>query len=73
MRKYLHSRSLNFSMRSAECQTTVPLKFLIIIHNYANVWKINRSKSLPEQRVVSSEIQVSIVVLVWTILSLHAF
>ena len=60
-------------MRSAECQTTVPLKFLIIIHNYANVWTINRLKKLPEQRVVSSEIQVSIVVRVWTILSLHAF
>ena len=24
-------------MRSAECQATIPLKFLIIIHNYANV------------------------------------
>ena len=25
----------------------VPLKFLIIMHNYENVWTINRSKSLP--------------------------
>ena len=36
-------------------QTTVtPLKFLIIIHNYANVWTINHSKSLPGFRVVTS-------------------
>ena len=27
-------------MRSAEYQTTIPLKFLIIVHNYANVWTI---------------------------------
>ena len=39
-------------MRSAEYQTTIPLKFLIIIHNYANDWTINQSKSLPGFRVV---------------------
>ena len=33
--------------RSAEYQATIPLKFLIIIHNYANVQTINQSKSLP--------------------------
>ena len=31
----LHARML--PMRSAEYQATIPLKFLIIIHNYANV------------------------------------
>ena len=41
-------------MRSAEYQTTVPLKFLIIIHNCANVWTINQSKSLRGFRVVTS-------------------
>ena len=48
---------LNASMpgvRSAKYQTTVPLKFLIIIHNYANVWTINQSKSLPGFPVVMS-------------------
>ena len=40
-------------MRSAEYQVTVPLKFFIIIHNYANVWTINQSKSLPGFRLVS--------------------
>ena len=40
-------------MRSAEYQMTIPLKFFIIIHNYANVWTINQSKSLPGFRVVS--------------------
>ena len=34
-------------MRSAEYRATIPLKFLIIIHNYANVQTINQSKSLP--------------------------
>ena len=33
-------------MQSAEYQATIPLKFLIIIHNYANVQTINQSKSL---------------------------
>ena len=41
-------------MRSAEYQATIPLKFLIIIHNYANVWTINQSKSLPGFRVATS-------------------
>ena len=27
-------------MRSAEYQATIPLKFLIIVHNYANAWTI---------------------------------
>ena len=39
-------------MRSAEYQATIPLKFLRIIHNYANIWTINQSKSLPGFRVV---------------------
>ena len=39
-------------MRSAEQQATIPLKFLIIKHNYANVKTINQSKSLPGFRVV---------------------
>ena len=39
-------------MRSAEYQATIPLKFFIIIHNYANVQTINQSKSLPGFRVV---------------------
>ena len=42
------------SMRSADYKTTVPLQFLIIIHNYANVWTINQSKSLPGFWVVTS-------------------
>ena len=33
--------------QSATHQATIPLKFLIIIHNYANVQTINQSKSLP--------------------------
>ena len=41
-------------VRSAKYETTVPLKFLIIIHNYANVWTINQSKSLPGFPVVMS-------------------
>ena len=41
-------------MRSAEYQTTTPLKFLTIIHNYANVWTINQSIILPGFRVVTS-------------------
>ena len=40
-------------MRSAEYQMTIPLKFFIIIHNYANVETINQSKSLTGFRVVS--------------------
>ena len=40
-------------MRSAACQATIPLKFFLIIHNYANVQTINQSKSLPGFRVVS--------------------
>ena len=40
-------------MRSAEYQITSPLKFFIIIHNYANVQTINQSKSLRGFRVVS--------------------
>ena len=39
-------------MRSAEYQATNPLKFLIIARNYANVYAINESKSLPGFRVV---------------------
>ena len=39
-------------MRSAEYQATIPLKFFIIIHNYANVQTINQSKSLPGFREV---------------------
>ena len=42
------------SMWSAEYQTKIPLKFLIIIHDYANIWAINQSKSLPGFRVVTS-------------------
>ena len=34
-------------MRSVEYQATIPLKFFIIIHNYANVYTINQSKSQP--------------------------
>ena len=32
-------------MRSAEDQATIPPKFFIIIHNYANVYTINQSIS----------------------------
>ena len=39
-------------MRSTEYQATIPLKFFIIIHNYANVQTINQSKSLPGFREV---------------------
>ena len=39
-------------MRSAEYQATIPLKFLIITHNYAKVETINQSKSLPGFRMV---------------------
>ena len=34
-------------MRSAEYQSTIPLQVLIIIHNYANVWRINQSNHYP--------------------------
>ena len=40
-------------MRSVEYQATIPLKFFMIIHNYANVKTINQSKSLPGFRVVN--------------------
>ena len=39
-------------MHSAECRTTVPLKFVTIIHNYANVWTIK--KLLPGFLVITS-------------------
>ena len=39
-------------MQSAEYHSTIPLQFLIIIHNYANVQTINQSKSLPGFRLV---------------------
>ena len=39
-------------MQSAEYQGTIPLKFLIIIHNCANVSTINQPKSLPGFQVV---------------------
>ena len=41
-------------MWSDEYETTMPLKFLIIIHNYANVKTINQLKSLLGFRVVTS-------------------
>ena len=47
-------QSIMPGMQSAEYQMTVPLKFLIIIHNYASVWTINHSKSLSSFRVVMS-------------------
>ena len=47
----LHERMLR--MRSAEYQATIPLKFFIIIDNYANVQTINQSKSPPGFRVAS--------------------
>ena len=47
----LHERMSG--MRSAEYQATIPLKFFIVIHNYANVLTINQSKSLPGFQVVS--------------------
>ena len=40
-------------MRSAGYQATIQLKFFIVIHNYANVWSINQSKSIPGFRVVN--------------------
>ena len=40
-------------MQSAEYEVTIPIKYFIIIHNYANVETINHSKSLPGFRVVS--------------------
>ena len=43
-------------MRSAEYQATIPLKFFIIIHNYANIQTINQSKSLPGFRVVVTSV-----------------
>ena len=41
-------------MRSTEHQATIPLKFLITIHNYANVLTIKQSKSLPGFQAVTS-------------------
>ena len=41
-------------MRSTEHQATIPLKFLITIHNYANVLTINQSQSPPGFWVVTS-------------------
>ena len=43
-------------MQSAEYQGTIPLKFLIIIHNYANVSTINQPKSLPGFQVVATSL-----------------
>ena len=43
-------------MWSAEDQATIPLKFLIIMHNYTNVWTINQSKSLPGFRVLMTSL-----------------
>ena len=39
-------------MLSAEYQMTISLKFLIIMHNYVNVYTINQSQSPPSFRVV---------------------
>ena len=42
-------------MQSADYQTTVLLQFfIIIVHNFVNVWTINQSKSLPGFQVVTS-------------------
>ena len=42
-------------MQSADYQTTVLLQFfIIIVHNFVNVWTINQSKSLPGFQVVDS-------------------
>ena len=53
----------NFSVYDEDCRNfltprehafheTRPVKFLIILHNYANVWTINQS--LPDFRLVTS-------------------
>ena len=49
--KFLSART---DMRAADYQTTVPLKFLIIINNYVKFGTINQSKSLPGFWVVPS-------------------
>ena len=51
--KMFELRERMLGMRSAEYQATIPLKFFIIIHNYANVQTINQSKSPPGFRVAS--------------------
>ena len=51
--KMFELRERMLGMRSAEYQATIPLKFFIIIHNYANVQTINQSKSPPGCRVAS--------------------
>ena len=38
-------------------QTTVPLKFLIIIHNYANVWTIKIKLRCPAFEAVAEEVK----------------
>ena len=43
-------------MWSAEYQATIPLKFRVIMPNYANVLPINQSKSLPGFRVVVTSV-----------------
>ena len=43
-------------VRSDEYQMTIPLKFLIIVYDYANVWTINQSKSPPGFRVVMASL-----------------
>ena len=42
-------------VRSDEYQMTIPLKFLIIIHNHANVWTINHPIKITT-RVLGSEV-----------------
>ena len=51
--KMFELRERMLGMRSAEYQATIPLKFFIIIRNYANVQTINQSKSPPGFRVAS--------------------
>ena len=43
-----------FKAKTAKCRLTWPRWFLVIIHNYATVWTINQSKSLPGFLVVTS-------------------
>ena len=49
-------RTYDNVQRPTEYQKTVPLQFRthVIIHNYANVWTINQSKSLHGFREVTS-------------------
>ena len=44
------------TMRSAEYQAKIPLKFLKSKHNYANIQTINQSKSLPGFRVIVTSV-----------------